>query len=178
MDDERQVRPGFLPPKAPGGAAPPRFAPPSTPPAAAAPAPSAPASSGERPVFVAQRMEAGPRSPLALAGTIVGAIALLLLFMSIGVAFAVTGVMSIVAILLGMLARQQIRERGEGRSGQARAAIWVGGIGLALALAAFITWTALDASGFTPEDLQRWLEERLEEQRSRQGRGSGEDVQA
>ena len=178
MDDERQVRPGFLPPKAPGGAAPPRFQPPAAVPPPQAPPPPLPASGGDRPVFVAQRMEAGPRSPLALAGTVVGAIALLLLVMSVGVAFFVTGVMSVVAILLGALARQQIRERGEGRSGQARAAIWVGGIAFVLSVIAFITWTALDASGFSPQDLQEWLEERLDEQRTRQGGGSGDDVPA
>ena len=168
MDDERQVRPGFLPPKAPGGAPPPRFEPPATG-AHSAPAPaagSAPAaaSAGERPTFVAQRMEAGPRSPLALAGTIVGAVAILLLLLSVGFAAAVTGVMSLVAILLGMLARQQIQQRGEGRAGQARAAIWVGAIGLALAVIAVIVLNAVD---LTQEELQRWLEDELEQQRMR-----------
>ena len=179
MDDERQVRPGFLPPKAPGAGAPPRFEPPAAPVQPHAQQPPQPAAvTAERPVFVAQRMESGPASPMALTGTIIGAIALLLLFLTIGVGFAITGVLSLIGFLLGFFARQQIRERGEGRSGQARAALWVGGIGLVLAIVAFITWTALDASGFSPEDLQRWLEERLDEQRSRQGGGSREDVQA
>ena len=163
MDEERQVRPGFLPPQAPGGAtAPPRF----EPPAAAPP---------ERPTFVTQRMESGPRSPLALAGTIVGSIAIVLLLLTIGVGFFVSGVMALDSLMLGLLARQQIQQAGVGRAGQARAAIWIGSIALGLSLVAFVVWTALDASGFTPEDLQRWLEERLEEQRSRSRGGPTDD---
>ena len=169
MDEE--VSPGFLPPQAPGGAAPPRFEPPAAAPPAQAPA------DPQRPVFVAQRMEAGPRSPLALAGTIVGSISLLLLVLTIGVGYAVTGVMAAVAIMFGILARNQIRQAGVGRAGQARAAIWIGGIALGLSVVAFVVWTALDASGFSPQDLQEWLEDRLEEQRDRT-RPSSDDVQA
>ena len=179
MDEERQVRPGFLPPKAPGGAQPPRFQPPAAaPPQFPAPPPPAPHPGGDRPVFVAQRMESGPRSPLALAGTIVGAISLLLLVMTVGLSWFITGAMSVVAILLGVLARQQIKERGVGRAGQARAAVWVGGIGLGLAVVAFIVWTALESSGFTPQDLQQWLEEQLEEQRQRRDGVPSDDVPA
>ena len=166
---EEEVRPGFLPPQAPGGIAPPQFQPP-------APAPPPPGPNEvQRPVFVAQRMEAGPRSPLALSGTIVGAIALLLLLLTVGVGYAVTGIMGAVAIMFGILARAQIRDAGVGRAGQARAAIWIGGIALGLSIVAFIVWTVLDASGFTPQDLQQWLEERLEEERSR-SRGGAEDA--
>ena len=162
MDEERQVR-GFLPPRAPGGTAPPRF----EPPAASAPTapPAAAPATAERPVFVAHQMEAGPRSGLALAGTIVGAIALLLLLLSVGFLAPLTSIISLVAILMGILARQQIIQRGSGRAGQARAAIWVGAIGLALAVVAVIVISALDV---TQADLQRWLEEQLEEQRQRQ----------
>ena len=163
MDEE--VRPGFLPPRAPdGGSALPQFQP-----------PAAPARPPDRPVFVAHRMESGPRSPLALSGTIIGSIALLLLVLTIGVGYFVTGVMSLVAIGFGLLARQQIREAGVGRAGQARAALWIGGIAFGLSIVAFIVWTALDASGFSPQDLQHWLEERLDEQRSR-SRGGADDA--
>ena len=143
MDEE--VRPGFLPPRAPGDAGPPRFEPPAT---------------TERPVFVAQRMESGPRSPLALSGTIVGSIALLFLVLSAGFGYQLTGVMSLVAILFGQLARQQIQLRGVGRAGQARAAVWVGAVGVALAVVAFIT---IEATGFTQEELQRWMERQTDE---------------
>jgi membrane-bound ClpP family serine protease len=112
-------------------------------------------------------MESGPRSALALSGTIVGAIAVVLLLLTVGVGFFITGVMGIVSIMLGLLARQQIRQAGTGRAGQARAAIWIGSIALGLSIVAFIVWTALDASGFQPDDLQRWLEDRLEEERAR-----------
>ena len=157
MEDERQVRPGFLPPRAPGvGAGPPRFQPPDI---------------SERPGFVTQRMESGPRSPLALSGTIIGSIALLFLVLSAGFAASLTGVMSLVAILFGKLAGQQIRARGVGRAGEARAAVWVGAIGVALAIVAFIV---LEASGFTQEELQRWMEQQTEDlqRRSRESSGS------
>ena len=145
MEEERQVRPGFLPPQAPAGVGPPRFEPPAA---------------TERPVFAAQRMESGPRSPLALAGTIIGSIAILLLLLSAGFGATLTGVMSLVGILFGKLAQQQIRERGVGRAGQARAAIWVGAIGLALAVVAVLV---IEATGFTQEELQRWMEQQTEE---------------
>lgn len=151
MNDE-QVRPGFLPPRAPGSG-PLEPAPPMSPP--------------ERPTFVAQRMESGPRSPLAMAGTIVGAIAILLLVLTVGVGYFICGVFSSIAVLLGLLARQQIQQRGHGRAGQARAAIWVGGIGMALSVIAAITWIALEANGFAPTELRDWLEERLEQERNR-----------
>ena len=172
MDDERQVRPGFLPPKAPGGGAPPRFQPPAAPqPQAAAPVP-------DRPVFVTQRMESGPRSGVAMTGTIVGAVSLVLLLLTIGFAYPVCLVLSTASLILGLIARQQIRERGVGRAGQARAAIWVGGIGIAAALAA---WFALDLTGFSQQDLERWLEDlerELEQRQSRPGGGGRNDVPA
>ena len=155
MEEERQVKPGFLPPRAPSpGAAPPRFQPPDV---------------NERPGFLTQRMESGPRSPLALAGTIIGSIALLFLVLSVGFGAQLTGVMSLVAILFGQLARQQIRDRGVGRAGEARAAIWVGVIGVALAIVALIV---LEATGFTQEELQRWMEQQTDELQ-RRSRDSG-----
>lgn len=156
MNEERQVRPGFLPPRAPGVADASRVG-------APVPAGSAP----ERPQFVTQRMESGPRSPLALAGTVIGAIAILLLLLSLGLGYFVCGTFSVIALMLGLLARQQIQQRGTGRAGQARAAIWVGGIGLTLSIIAAITWLILEANGFAPEELRDWLEERLEAQRTR-----------
>lgn len=65
-----------------------------------------------------------------------------------------------------MNVRRRIAATGVGRPGQAKAAVVIGGIGLALAIIAAIVWAALDASGFQPEDLQRWLEDQLERQRS------------
>jgi hypothetical protein len=148
MTEEPQVRPGFLPPKAPAGGV---------------PVPAQP----ERPTFVTQRTESGARNPLAISGTIVGSISILLLVFSFGVGWSVCGAFSFVGLMLGRLARQQIMQKGEGRAGQARAAIWVGGIGLALSLVAAITWLALEANGITNEDLRDWLERQLEAQRAR-----------
>jgi hypothetical protein len=158
VDEERQVRPGFLPPQAPT----PRQHTPYAPP--------------ERPVFVGRESELGPSSGLAIAGTAVGSIALLLLVLSLGLGYPVCGLLSLSALLLGVNARRRIKATGKGRPGQAKAAIWVGAIGLILAIVAAIVWAGLDASGFSPDDLRQWLEDRLEEQRSTptQGRPSGD----
>jgi hypothetical protein len=153
MDEERQVRPGFLPPRAPA----PRQVAPYVPP--------------DRPVFVGRQSELGPSSGLALSGTAVGAISLLLLMLSFGIGWQLCGLLSLTGLMLGMHARRRIKATGVGRPGQAKAAIWVGVIGISLAIVAAIVWYGLDASGFSPDDLRQWLEDRLEEQRTTPTRG-------
>jgi hypothetical protein len=174
MDDERQVRPGFLPPKAPDAAAPPRFQ---------APGPPRPSAPAERPTFVAHRTESGPSSALAVTGTAIGAVSILLLLASFGVGYPYSLMFSTIALGCGLLARKQIAERGDGRAGQARAALWVAGIGLVLALIAMVVWLSLQASGYTPEDFLDWMRERLErleeQQNERRGRSTpSDDVQS
>ena len=179
MDDERQVRPGFLPPKAPGGGVPPRFEAPERAPAVPSPTPVGGGQASDRPTFVAQRTESGSRSSLAITGTAVGSVSILLLVLTIGVAYQLCILLSLMGLGFGIVARKQIAERGEGRAGQARAAIWVAGIGLAMAVIAMIVWLSLDASGYAPEDLEQWLRDQLEEQRNRQGGGSTrEDIRS
>src|SRR5688572_15331274 len=175
MDDERQVRPGFLPPKAPGAGAPPRFQAPEPPQGLTPAAPAAPAEPAtERPAFVAQKMESGPSSAVAITGTALGAISILLLFVSIGTGYQISLVFSLLALGFGLLARKQITERKVGRAGQARAAIWVASIGLGLAIIAMIVWLSLEASGYTQAEFLESLRDKVEEleERSRERDGS------
>jgi hypothetical protein len=124
------------------------------------------AGTAGRPVFVGRTSELGPSSATAIAGTAVGSISLLLLFLSVGLGYPLCGLMSLIALMLGVRAHRRIKAGAPGRPGQAKAAMWVGGIGILLAIAAAIIWAGLDASGFSPDDLRQWLEDRLEEQRA------------
>ena len=98
-----------------------------------------------------------------------GSIALVLLLFSLGLGYPVCGLLSLGALLLGLSTRRRIRATGTGRPGQARAAVLIGGIGLGLSIIAALVWAGLDASGYQPEDLQRWLEDQLEQRRTTPG---------
>jgi hypothetical protein len=152
MDDERPVRPGFLPPKAPGGVGPW----PARPPQPAEPPPYVPP---DRPVFTTAHSVTGPSSPMAVAGTALGAASLLLLFLSAGLGYYLCGLISLVALALGTTARRRIRAGQPGREGQAKAAVTVASIGLGLALVAAIAWAILSHAGFGPDDLRQWLQD-------------------
>ena len=84
---------------------------------------------------------------------------------SIGVGFFFSLLMSALALALGHRVRQVIAATGHGRPGQARAALVVGAVGFALAVVAGIVWVILQANGFTPQDLQHELEQRLQQRR-------------
>jgi hypothetical protein len=126
------------------------------------PSPGGPPS-GPGPVA---RHERQPSSPTAIAGIACGAAGLLLLIFSLGVSFPISIAFFLLGYLFGNQARRRLREGEPGRPGQARAAIVLAGIGLALAAVAAITWAILAANGITPQDLQDWLERETERLRN------------
>lgn len=162
VDDEQQVRPGFLPPRAPDPATPPRVAP-------------RPPVLVDRPTFVVAGQPAtGPSSALAVCAMVLASVAIALLFISVGVAYPLGALLSAVALAMSLTVRRRITTGGPGRPGQARAAVVVSSIALGLAVMAAIVWIGLESTGFTPEDLERWLEDELERRRDRRQDVPGE----
>jgi hypothetical protein len=182
VPEEDTPRGGWLPPRAPGAADPPRYEPgregaprwqpPPAPsdwtpaePAAEpepetdrAPAPTA-APRGERPVFVPA---AGQRDAGATVAVTIAIIALALLLLSIGAGFWLTLPLSGLALQLGRRARD--RSQVEGRS-QANAGMVLGMVGVVLGLLAAIGWIiAIIFLGYGPSDLQHDLQRELDRQ--------------
>jgi hypothetical protein len=182
VPEEETPRGGWLPPRAPGAADPPRYEPggpgtprwqpppapsdwtPAEPTAAAepeparAPAPTA-ASRGERPVFVAG---AGQRDAGATIAVTIAIIALALLLLSIGAGFWLTLPLSGLALHLGRRARD--RAQVDGRR-QANAGMVLGMVGVVLGLLAAIGWiVAIIVLGYGPSDLQHDLQRELDRQ--------------
>ena len=96
-----------------------------------------------------------------------GASSLILLFLSLGLAFFGSMLLSAVALWVGSRLRLAIAAGRPGRDSQARAAITVAWIGLGLSVVAGITWIVLAASGVSPQDLQETLEREVERRRNR-----------
>jgi hypothetical protein len=105
-----------------------------------------------------------PNAP-AVWGLVLGIVALVLLFLSLGTLFLITLPCSAGAWILGRRALRRI-EAGQSRrgAGQAAAALWLGRIGVLAGVVAMVAIIALTASGFDFEafrdDLQRDLERR------------------
>jgi hypothetical protein len=166
MADESEIR-GWLPPRAPGGQAPPRFepAPPPEPPPAS-PGWQPPSAEAQPPAE--QRTwepmlvpSARPESQgLAIGAIVLGVLSVGLLLMSLGTSFLFSMPMSGAAWAFGARARQRSPE-----AGPAQAAVVIGMVGVGLAAAAAVIWIILFSAGFTLEDLRDWLERKLEEQR-------------
>ena len=112
---------------------------------------------GPRPLGEPPRPPAPPEpsSPLAIAGIALGAVSLLLLVFSFGAAFFAAALVSLMGLGAG--------RRATGR--QARMAVRVAAIGLALAFVAGVVWMILDANGVSPQDLQDALQGRLRRHR-------------
>jgi hypothetical protein len=184
VPEEDTPRGGWLPPRAPGAADPPRYEPgregaprwqpppapsdwtPAEPAAepeaeaepARAPAPTA-APRGERPVFVTG---AGQRDAGATVAVTLAIIALALLLLSIGAGFWLTLPLSGIALHLGRRARD--RAQVDGRS-QANAGMVLGMVGVVLGLLAAIGWiVAIIFLGYGPSDLQHDLQRELDRQ--------------
>jgi len=138
---ERELPGGWLPPQAPG----------ATP---------APPDDSERPAFVQPRAQQG-RNGLAVAALVCAISSLGLLVFSLGLSF----LFSIPLGLTGWVCA--VRAPKDVRPGQRQAAKVLAIIAVALSVAAAIAWLALMAAGYSPEDLQRSLEEELERQRQK-----------
>ena len=136
---ERELPGGWLPPQAPGAA-------------------PAPAEDSERPAFVQPRAQQGTNG-LAVAALLCAITSLGLLVFSLGLSF----LFSIPLGLTGWVCA--VRAPKDVRPGQRQAAKVLAIIAVALSVAAAIAWLALMAAGYSPEDLQRSLEQELERQR-------------
>jgi hypothetical protein len=139
-DAETPLPSGWLPPR-PGT---PEQAPPPRPPDA-------------WPREPAQSVEPSSRAVVFAIG--IGVFSLLVLLMSLGRAFYGSLLLSAVALVVSTRLRQAILAGGRpGRESQARAAVIVAWIGVALAILAGIMWVVLWANGVTFEDVQDAIE--------------------
>jgi NADH:ubiquinone oxidoreductase subunit K len=136
---ERELPGGWLPPQAPGAAPP-------------------PAEDSERPAFVQPRGHQGTNG-LAVAALVCAISSLGLLVFSLGLSFLFSIPLGLTGWVCAVRAPKDIRP------GQRQAAKVLAIIAVALSVAAAIAWLALMAAGYSPEDLQRSLEQELERQR-------------
>jgi hypothetical protein len=166
MADESEIR-GWLPPRAPGGQAPPRFEPaPSEPPPSSSgwqppsSEPQEPAAEQRNwePMLVPSARPEG--NGLAIGAIVLGVLSVGLLLMSLGTSFLFSMPMSGAAWAFGARARQRAPE-----AGPAQAAVVIGMVGVGLAAAAAVIWIILFSAGLSLEDLRDYLERKLEEQR-------------
>ena len=136
---ERELPGGWLPPQAPGAA-------------------PAPAEDSERPAFVQPRGQQGTNG-LAVAALVCAITSLGLLVFSHGMSFMLSIPLGLTGWVCAVRAPKDIRP------GQRQAAKVLAIIAVALSVAAAIAWLALMAAGYSPEDLQRSLQEELDRQR-------------
>jgi hypothetical protein len=143
---EQELPGGWLPPQAPGGASAP-------PPASDSQSPEA-----QRPVFVQPRAEQGTNG-LAVAALVCAISSIGLLVFSLGLSFLFSLPLGLTGWVCAARAPQDVRP------GQRKAAKVLAIVAVALSVAAAIAWLALMAAGYSPEDLQRSLQEELDRQR-------------
>ena len=136
---EQELPGGWLPPQAAGGA-------------------PAPPEDPERPAFVQPRGQQGSNG-LAVAALVCAISSLGLLVFSLGLSFLFSIPLGLAGWVCAVRAPQDVRP------GQRQAAKILAIIAVALSVAAAIAWLALMASGYSPEDLQRSLQEELDRQR-------------
>lgn len=181
MADPPSSAGGWLPPQAPGGrptprfdAEPrPRFAPPEPPRHSGPPTPPA-APPNQPATFV--KSKSGPANALAITALVLSISSIALLVLSVGVSFTLSLPLSAGAWFCAVRAKRALRDgRAQGGEGQAKAALILAIVGVALSVVAMIVWIALIASGFSVDELREDLERELERQRQRQ-RGSDDPV--
>jgi hypothetical protein len=188
MADESEYAEGWLAPRAPGAAEPPRFHAP--PPSEQEPAPAAdenlwappqpqpprqpagqadsgwsPPQGGQpRSVFVQPHPASG--NGLAIASLVLGIAGLAFLVFSVGLGFAISLPCSIGAWVCASVARGRIAEGRAAGASQAKAGLILGILGVALAAVALVTWMVLIGADVVDlEEWQRNLEQELERQR-------------
>jgi hypothetical protein len=115
-------------------------------------APTGAAEPPRSPGFVAPPAEQG-MDGLAIAALVCALTSLALLVISLGLSF----VLSLPLALTGWVCASRSGRPGAGRT--------LSIIAVALSVAAAVVWLGLMAAGFTPEELQRSLEQELQRQR-------------
>jgi hypothetical protein len=110
----------------------------------------------------------GAANGLATASLVLGIMGLAVLVITLGLGTLISLPLSIAAWICAHRARGRIK-RGETGTGvgSARAGRILAVIGVALGVAALIVWSALEAAGYTIDDLRESIERELERQRSR-----------
>ncbi len=158
MPDEEPQRSGWLPPRPPSLGA---DAPPSLWARPSSGTSSSPPDAGRPPLGPPggyRAVERPPSSPAAVVGIVVGILALLLLLLTAGTAYLLSGILGLSALMFGRAAQRKAATGGPGRPGQIRAAMLLGGGVLALALIAAVAWFILSENGITQMDLRDALE--------------------
>ena len=136
---EQELPGGWLPPQAAGGA-------------------PAPPEDPQQPAFVRPQREQGTNG-LAVAALVCAISSIGLLVFSLGLSFLFSIPLGLTGWVCAARAPQDIRP------GQRKAAKVLAILAVALSVAAAIAWLALMAAGYSPEDLQRSLQEELDRQR-------------
>jgi hypothetical protein len=115
--------------------------------------PEAPQPPPQRPVFVTERPQRPPANGLSIAALVCSIASLALLALSLGLSF-------FFSLVLGIAGWVCAARSGQSGGGKTLAMVAVG-----LSVVAALVWLALFLAGFTPEELQRELEDYLERQR-------------
>jgi hypothetical protein len=136
---EQELPGGWLPPQAAGGA-------------------PAPPEDPQQPAFVRPQREQGTNG-LAVAALVCAISSIGLLVFSLGLSFLFSIPLGLTGWVCAARAPKDIRP------GQRNAAKVLAIIAVALSVAAAIAWLVLMAAGYSPEDLQRSLQEELDRQR-------------
>src|SRR4051794_8967437 len=164
MSDEPPVR-GWLPPRAPGAQATPRFEPePPVPEPAVASDWQPPVA--ERAAPAVARADQPRAGGLAITAIVLGALGIGLLLLSLGTWFPASLLCSGAAWGCGIAARNRADANPAASArGPAHAAVVIGMVGVGLGIAAAVIWIVLISAGVSIEDLRDWLDRRLAEER-------------
>jgi predicted PurR-regulated permease PerM len=115
--------------------------------------PQPPQPQPQRPVFVTERPQRPPANGLTIAALVCSIASLALLALSLGISFF----FSLVLGIAGWVCAARSGQSGGGRT--------LAIVAVVLSVVAALVWLALFVAGFTPEELQRELEDYLERQR-------------
>ena len=151
MADSPELPSGWLPPQAPDRPLPhQRYEPPLAPPREDHP------QRTPLPVYATERQ---PRNGLAITATVCAITSMTLLVFSLGLSFFFSLPLGITGWVCAARSDPELNP-GQRKTGQVLSIIAV-----ALSVGAMLAWLLLIAAGFSPEELQRNLEQELERQR-------------